>query len=122
MSQTRDDQVAQRETALDLQAAIQARRELDPALEDHLVEAFLARIEERVDQRVIQQVGQQPAARPAARDEKVQIEVIAGSFLLAIPSIAIAGDVAGTIGIMLVVFAVVAVNLLYFIDRWVRFN
>jgi hypothetical protein len=45
---------------------------------------------------------------------------VGGSLVLSIPSLAIAGDVAGALGLVLVVAALIALNTLYFVDRWVR--
>jgi hypothetical protein len=56
------------------------------------------------------------------KGDAVDIRVIGGTFALAIPLLAIASDVAQSLGVLLVMCAVVAVNLLYFIDRWVRMN
>lgn len=108
------------ETVSDLGAAVAARRELGPEMEDEVLESFLARIEERVGLRAAQ-----PAdTRPSAKSKKAEIEspvaVVGGSLILTIPSLAIAGDVAGSMGLVLVVVALIAIDMLYFIDRWVR--
>lgn len=109
------------DTATELRAAVEARKELGPDMEDHVIEAFLARIQSRVDS--ISQSSARPVQRPnSARNERVQVEIVAGSLALAIPLMAIAGGIAGGIGVFCVVFGVVAINLLYFIDRWVRMN
>lgn len=120
MEYPQSGELAQREVELDLKAAVQARRELDPQLEDHLIEAFLARIEQRVDARVAQQLsGAVPVRTKVPKNDAIAIPIVAGSFALAIPLVAIAGDIAGGAGVFFVMLAVVAVNLLYFIDRWV---
>lgn len=116
--------LAQREVATDLRASVNARRELGPEMEDHLIEAFLARIEQRVDLHVAQHVAGQKGSRPLGRpqDQAPNVGVIVGSLGVAIPLLAIAGGIAGGFGIFAVMLAVVAVNLLYFVDRWVRFS
>ncbi len=108
--------------AHELKASVQARRELDADMEDHIIEAFLARIESRVDARVSQQLGKSGSRPVEHKHDGADIGVIAGSFALSIPLVAIAGGIAGAIGIVAVMCALIAVNLLYFIDRWVRFN
>ncbi len=114
------DTVSGRETTNDLKAALAARRELDPELEDQVLEAFLARVEQRIDARVRQQMGE-PRITPVRRqNDRVEVEVVAGTFALAIPLLAIAGRIAGSVGVLLIVAALIAVNLLYFVDRWVR--
>jgi hypothetical protein len=110
------------EMRTDLRASVAARRELPPEFEDQVLEAFLARIESRVDQQIAERATSARPARESARSERVQVEVIAGSFGLSIPLMAIAGDIAQGPGVFAVVFGLVAVNLLYFIDRWVRMN
>jgi hypothetical protein len=56
------------------------------------------------------------------KGERVQVEVIAGTFALAIPFMAIAQVTAHGFGVAFVMLGVVAVNLRYFIDRWVRMS
>ena len=111
--------VAPHELTPDLKAAVRARRELDDDMEDHVLEAFLARVEERVDARVAQQSAlNQPLKQRHVTDGTPAIAVIAGSFALSIPLSAIAAVTAHTTGILIVMAALVAVNLLFFIDRW----
>ena len=111
-----------RETLSDLKAAVGARRELGPEMEDEVLETFLARVEARVNGLIASQSGSKPVAK--SKDKGAQIEspviVVGGSLVLSIPSLAIAGDIGGALGLFLVVGALVALNLLYFIDRWVR--
>lgn len=109
-----------RETASDLKAAVGARRELGPEMEDEVLEAFLARVEQRVDARVAQHSGSKPIAKSKRGEIESPVHVVGGSLVLSIPSLAIAGDVAGALGLVLVVAALIALNTLYFVDRWVR--
>jgi hypothetical protein len=86
----------------ELQAAIEARRELGPEHEDELVEAFLARIERRLDTRT---------AVPARKSEDRQPFVISiVSLGVAVPLLGIGGGIAGLGGIVAVCLALVAVN------------
>lgn len=89
----------------DLQAAIEARRELGPTHEPELVESFVARIEERLTKR---------PSTPARREGRE------GSFVLAlvsvgagIPLTAIALNLGGLIALLVVWIGIVLVNLGY---------
>ncbi len=91
----------------DLQAAIEARRELGQDHEPELVESFVARIEERLAKR--------PSAHPPARRAGRE-----GSFVLAlvsvgagIPLTAIALNLGGLVALLVVWIGVVLVNLGY---------
>jgi hypothetical protein len=110
-----------REDLAELKAAVAARRELGPEFEDHVLEMFLARIQQQVDAQLAQNTAQK-SGKPAkqAKGDRVQVEIIAGTFALAIPLMAISQVTAGAVGVLFVMVGVVAVNLLYFIDRWVR--
>ena len=91
----------------DLQASIEARRELGRDHEPELVESFVARIEERLAKR--------PSAHPPARHEGRE-----GSFVLAlvsvgagIPLTAIALHLSGLVALLVVWIGIVLVNLGY---------
>lgn len=120
------EQATSHDMNTELKAALQARQELGPEMDDHLVEAFLARIQTQVDARVAARIAAEPkGAKPTKSSragERVQVEVVAGSMALAIPLMAIAGNIAHTVGVVFVVMGVVIINLLYYIDRWVRFQ
>jgi hypothetical protein len=112
-----------REDVAELKAAVEARRELGPDFEDHVLETFLARIQQQVDAQLAQRKADKPAkAGKPMKGERVQVEIVAGTFALAIPLMAISQVTAGAVGVLFVMLGVVAVNLLYFIDRWVRMN
>jgi hypothetical protein len=108
------------EDLAELKASVAARRELGPELEDHVLEAFLARIQQQVDAQITQRPQKAAKAAKPMKGERVQVEVIAGTFALAIPLMAIAQITAQGLGVAFVMLGVIAVNLLYFIDRWVR--
>jgi hypothetical protein len=91
----------------DLQASIEARRELGRDHEPELVESFVARIEERLAKR--------PSAHPTARPDGRE-----GSFVLAlisvgagIPLTAIALNLGGLAALLVVWIGIVLVNLGY---------
>lgn len=93
----------------DLQATLAARQELGSAYETELVDAFLRRIDQATDARIQQRLAQPPAPRA---DPTRTLAVALG---LAIPLIAIAGDIAGGPGIV-AVLALIGVLVVYF-DR-----
>ena len=97
-----------------------ARQELGPEYDEALLDAFLTNLERRIDLRIesLQRV-ENKKSRGAIENPAA---VVAPSFALAIPLIAIAGGIAGGFGIAAVAAALVLVNVLYFIDRWVRLN
>jgi hypothetical protein len=85
----------------DVQAAIEARRELGAELEPHVIDAFVARIEQRL-------------AKPAPRrsDNKTFALTIV-SLIASIPLTAIAIVQSGLIALVIVWVGIVLVNLSY---------
>ncbi|HZT96299.1 MAG TPA: hypothetical protein VFB34_05625 [Chloroflexota bacterium] len=102
------------EVQKDLIAATGARQELGPAMDEHLIGAFLDRIEQRIDVRVDERLA---AAKPppSKSSSGENVGVVAASLALSIPIVAIAGGIAGGVGVAAVMAAVVALNLMYFI-------
>ena len=92
MSQTRDE----------LEAAIEARREVGAELEPHVIDGFVERIEKRIDERARQL---QPRRGPS-------LVFPLASLVLAIPLLGVAGGTAGLAGIVVVCLAIVLVNLI----------
>lgn len=90
----------------ELQAALDARRELGPEYEPQIIDAFLERIESRVEERA----KTSPARRDRAHHSATPM--VLGSLGLAIPLLGIAGGTAGLGGVALVSIAIVLVNLL----------
>jgi hypothetical protein len=127
MEQKPAEPLKTRDTATELKAVIEARRELGPDMEDHLLASFLGRIESQVDARVSERLGKSAAkggsGGHASKGEEVpSVAIAASTFALSIPLIAIAGGISGTIGILAVIGCLVIVNLLYLIDKWVHLN
>lgn len=90
----------------ELEAAIEARRELGHELEPHVIDSFVERIERRLGE---------PRTHFANRDRRRE-----GSFVLAIVSLgvaipitAIAVTQAGLVGLIVVWIGIVAVNAVY---------
>jgi hypothetical protein len=108
---------------MDLKATVHTHRELGADLEDYVLEAFLARIEQRVDARVAQQSGSKKIAKPKRTVHgESPMKVMGGTLALSIPLCGIAGDVAGGKGLIVVMASVMIINVLYFIDRWVQMS
>jgi hypothetical protein len=89
------DPATRREVGIDLKAAMAARRELGEEMEDHVVESFLARIEQYIDARVAERLAQNSGARPARSEGTAgkyeAALVVASGLVLAIPLIAVSG-------------------------------
>lgn len=109
------DPLANPETRSDLRAAISARHELGPDMEDHIADAFLARLDGRIQQQVARQIS---AAGPMkARKSKYNPpEVIGTSFGIGIPLIVVAGIFGGAWGVLAVILLVALVNVLLYLD------
>jgi hypothetical protein len=112
-----------RELTQELHAAVAARRELGADFEDPLVESFLNRVDQHIDTRVKAEVAaaEKKTVRGSAH-EKVDVGVIGATFALGIPIMAIAGGIGHVVGILAAAAAILGVNFLYFIDRWIRFD
>jgi hypothetical protein len=113
MDSTPSQRLNQREVASDLKAAVGARRELDDDMEDHVLEAFLARVDQRIVERVDQQVARTSAAAgPSSREDKRHAArsdawVIPASLGVCIPLVGAAGGLGGSIGVVAVMVAAV---------------
>jgi len=101
------------EVQRDLQAALGARSELGLGMEDHVIEAFLDKIDTRIQARIDAAVANSKAAAPKKHLDPTELAV--PSFALAIPLVAIAGGMVGGWGIAAVMACVFAVNVLYMI-------
>ena len=108
---------------MDLKATLGTHHELGPEMEDYVLEAFLARIEQRVDARVAQQSTSKKVAktkRPVVGESPMR--AVGGTLVLSIPLVAISGGIVGGKGIAVVMATVLIINVLYFIDRWVQMS
>lgn len=94
----------------ELQAAIEARKELGPAHEAEIVDGFLERIEKRLDQRIDERIGRRRDVAPPKRDPQYAVTFV--SLGVAIPLLGIGGGIAGLAGIIAVCVALVLVNLI----------
>ena len=95
-----------------------ARRELGAEIEDQVVEAFLARVEQRINLQVDRRVAQTSGATPRGQGTKpVGVELVAAPLALAIPLVAIAGGTVGVWGVIAVMAAVALIVTLTFVDR-----
>ncbi|MCC9310942.1 hypothetical protein LN042_28385 [Kitasatospora sp. RB6PN24] len=105
------------EVRRDLDAALEARRELGPEYESELVDSFLARVDARLDARVEQRVAERLAARD--RDGLPQHRPFRGgrsklpyfSLVLAVPLTGIGITVMDGFGVVIAWAGIVGVNL-----------
>lgn len=108
-----------REVATDLRAAMEARRELGPDMEDHVVDSFLSRLDDRINARVDEQVARRlPKGGVGGRHGGLHnlpepALVVGGSMALAIPLIGAGGQLSS----VPVMIGVVLINLFYFVFR-----
>jgi Mg/Co/Ni transporter MgtE len=89
----------------ELEATIEARREVGPSLEPELVDRFVERIEKRIDERI--RAGTASRSSHQSQEAFVITLVTLG---ISIPLIAIAGGTAGLAGVIAVCAALVLVN------------
>ena len=87
----------------EIEASVEARRELGPEYEEHVVDALVAKIEKRL-------APQEPAPLPRHHTGPIT-PLVLGSLAVSIPLLAIAGNFAGLAGIIAVCVAIVLVNL-----------
>src|SRR4051812_12709765 len=84
----------------ELEAALEARRELGVERERELVEGFLDRIERGLDRRIDERLAERRPAAPARREPSLSVTIV--SLCAAIPLIAIAGSSGGVPAIFLI--------------------
>jgi hypothetical protein len=99
--------VADPEVRREVEATIEARRELGPEHEEALVAAFLDRLERTLDERVAKPA--KSAKAPAAQQAAQRFVVAMVSLGCGIPITAIAGD-HGLAGILIAWAGIVGVN------------
>jgi hypothetical protein len=98
-------------TRTELEATLEARRELGPAHDAHLIAGFLDRIESEIDRRVDERI----AARGPARRRSSPLHP--GNLALCIPLVAIAGGIGGLPGLIV---AFVALALVFALAEYRR--
>lgn len=103
MSNQPNTQDLQRE----LQATLSARRDLGPEYDDQ----FIARLTEQLTARVRQEVALAPRPRPTALSPEQRTTIAICSLIFGIPLVAIAGGIAGPVGLVVAFVALVLVNL-----------
>jgi hypothetical protein len=92
----------------ELQAAIEARRELGVEREPELVAGFLDRIDRELDKRIDERLARRVPARTKGREPLLPVTFV--SLGVSIPLLGIAGGIAGLSGIVVVCVALVLVN------------
>ncbi len=98
----------------DARAALEARRELGPELEQALVDSFVARVEHALTQRGSTELSErQRRSEDVRADSRNQMILGIVSLVMAIPLTAIASGQLGVLGIIITWLAIVTVNLAY---------
>ena len=101
----------------DVRAAIAARRELGPDMEDHLVEAFVTRLDERINARIDEALARRiprvSRGRGGLHNLPEPALVVGGTMALAIPLI----GAGGSFSAVPIMIGVVLINLFYFVFR-----
>lgn len=91
----------------ELQATLSARRELGSDYDDHFIERLVEQLTEQVRQEVARAPKPRSVGLPA--DQRTAIAIC--SLIFGIPLVAIAGGVAGSIGLLVAFVAIVLINL-----------
>ena len=94
------------DTRHELEATVEARRELGAAHEPELIDGFL----ERLDRRLVERTAE--TERSAKRRRDHQKEMTLGAMAISIPLIAIAGGIAGLAGIVAVCAALAIIAIM----------
>ena len=85
----------------ELEATVEARRELGPSHDKELVEGFLERIDKELDRRIDERIAsQKPPRRPGA-------VIHPGNLGIAIPLVVLAGVFGGAVGVVAICVALV---------------
>ncbi|HEY8476990.1 MAG TPA: hypothetical protein VIN09_09015 [Chloroflexota bacterium] len=107
------ERLRQPDVRAELQAAVGARRELGPEMEEAIVSAFLDRVGRAIDARVearLAELQQQQRKQQGGRTGRLTI-----SLIMAVPITAISGSIAGIEGMALTWAAIFLLNL--YLDR-----
>lgn len=106
--------LTRKDTAADLKAAVEARRELGGELEEHVLEAFLARVQQRIDLHVAEQIALSGRRSPAGqRKGGMAGWVLPSSLAVSIPLVGVAGFFGGGFGVLVVMVAVIALTAIW---------
>lgn len=90
----------------ELQATLSARRELGPEYDDQ----FIERLVEKLTVQVRQEVARAPKPRSAGLPSDQRTAIAICSLIFGIPLVAIAGGIAGPIGLIVAFVAIVLIN------------
>ena len=100
----------------DIQAALEARRELGPEMEPAVVEAFVERMERAIEARVdarLDRRGARPVTPPRERHGDSQLALAIVSLGVAVPLTAISAATAGFFAVLIVWLGIVGINWTY---------
>jgi hypothetical protein len=101
-------QAAQEDVRRDLQASLEARRELGPEYDQHFLDALVEKLTRQVQ---IQQPAQVSASSDAHSGESLALAIC--SMIFGIPIVAIAGGEAQLVGIIVACAMILGVNLAF---------
>ena len=96
----------------DLEAAVEARKELGREREGDVVEAFLDRIEQGIDKRIDERLAKRGGSCPPAQHHHFDLRLPLGSMGLGIGVIAVANGFGGGGGIAIAIVAWIAIALI----------
>lgn len=99
----------------DIQAALEARRELGPEMEPAVVDAFVERMERAIEARVDARLAERGPSRAPARESKGNAELTLAivSLGVAIPLTAVSAATAGFLAVLIVWLGLVGINWAY---------
>lgn len=101
-------QAAQEDIRRDLQASLEARRELGPEYDQHFLDALVEKLTRQVQ---VQQPAQPPESSDAHSGESLALAIC--SMIFGIPIVAIAGGEAQLVGIIVACAMILGVNLAF---------
>lgn len=100
----------QEDVRRDLQASLEARRELGPDYDDHFLDALVEKLN-----RQVQQTQQRQVVKSKSSDNSLALAIC--SLIFGIPIVAIAGGEADLVGIIVACAMIVGVNLAFNFSR-----
>jgi hypothetical protein len=103
-------QATQDDIRRDLQASLEARRELGPSYDDHFIDALIEKLN-----RQVQQTQQTREVKSEHSEHSLALAIC--SLVFGIPIVAIAGGEAGLVGIIVAAAMIVGVNIAFNLRR-----
>lgn len=106
------DRMSDKRLRDDLQATLDARRDLGPEYEAALIDSFMERLDATIAHRVRAELDLHEPAPRGKRQSPAgpMVPIVIGSLALGIPLTGIAGSSAGATGLLITWMAIVAIN------------